>query len=79
MNNESLAYMGHYGEILAGFHQLHVDCEPVKHRRFFDMPEHTYFVKHGLERVEEFLNEYPPIGQSKCFIHGDFHYANILW
>jgi len=78
-NLESLKYMKTYGHTHAMFHGLEISCDKVKHRRFFDVPQHDYFSKHGLEQAEEYLLKSVPSGQAECFMHGDFHYANILW
>ena len=78
-NFESMDYLYHYGETLGLFHQSNISAKPVKHRRFFEIPDNEYFSKHGLEDVGEFLNSNKPQNCSKCFVHGDFHYANILW
>ncbi len=78
-NMLSLEYMKRYGNALAMIHELDVQCDAVKHRRFFDIPRKDYFEKHGLQFVEGFLHEASHEGHTECFVHGDFHYANILW
>lgn len=78
-NLESLNYMKKYGAMLAKFHHLKISCNDVKHRSFFDIPKSNYFKKIDLVYVEDFLKNCPPKNKSKCFVHGDFHYANILW
>lgn len=76
---EALAYMGPYGAALAQLHSLEIPWPDVKRRRFFGLPEPAYLAEHGLEGYAAFLAAHPPEGESRCFIHGDFHYANILW
>lgn len=75
----ALRYMAPYGAELAGIHALAVPWEPVKHRRFFDRPGPEHIRKYGLEDMAALLDRCSPAGQSRCFVHGDFHYANILW
>jgi len=75
----SLAYMKAYGRTLATLHGWRIACEKVKHRDYFDIPGEAYFKEQGLERVGEFLMRNPPEGETACFVHGDFHYANVLW
>lgn len=75
----SLDFMGTYGRTLAMFHSLDIPCEPVKHRPFFDIAESGYFDRYGLGAWERFLRRSTPDGCSECFVHGDFHYANVLW
>jgi len=75
----SLQYMQHYGYTLAALHGIKRACKRVKHRKFFDLPDSDYCRKHLLSDAETFLRKYKPKNQSECFVHGDFHYANILW
>ena len=77
--SEALEYMEPYGAALARLHSLEIPWDGVKHRRFFDLPRPDYLEKHRLTEFAEFLSSHPPEGESRCFIHGDFHYANILW
>ncbi len=77
--NEALDYMAPYGAALAQLHSLTLPWTDVKHRRFFDLPQPDYLAKHQLEKYAAFLSNHPPEGESRCFVHGDFHYANILW
>lgn len=76
---ESMHYMKAYGEVLAKFHGLKIEAEAVKHRRFFDLPPHDYFEKYQLEVLEDYLQTHQPTEVTKCFVHGDCHYANMLW
>lgn len=76
---ESLRYMEPYGRALARLHALPFDCAPVAHRRFFDAPAPECLNAFGLACVGEWLEAHGPVGASRCFVHGDFHYANLLW
>ncbi|MDE7261404.1 MAG: aminoglycoside phosphotransferase family protein [Oscillospiraceae bacterium] len=76
---EALEYMEPYGAALAQLHSLAFPWTGVKHRRFFDLPQPEYLEEHRLTAFADFLASHPPEGESRCFIHGDFHYANILW
>ncbi len=75
----ALGYMEPYGAELARIHGLDMPWRPVKHRRFFDRPGPEHIRKYGLTDLAALLDGCPPAGESCCFIHGDFHYANILW
>ena len=75
---ESLAYMEEYGRTLAEIHRIKIDAAPVKERRFFSVPSDEILEKTGLLFLKEFYKN-PPKEEKKCFCHGDFHYANILW
>jgi aminoglycoside phosphotransferase (APT) family kinase protein len=73
---ESMDYMANYGKLLAQIHELQMDCEPVKTRVF--TIDHEFYHTNGFEYVEEYLLN-TKRNDSYCFIHGDCHYANILW
>lgn len=75
-NMESLKYMEAYGELMAKIHNVKIKSEPVKPRNF-TLP-HEFYVDNKLEYIEQYLLE-TKIEDTKCFIHGDCHYANILW
>ena len=78
-NNEhldSINYMSTYGELLAKIHNVKIKCDPVIKRDF--KLEHEFYVKNNLVYIEEFLLK-AKRNDSYSFIHGDCHYANILW
>ena len=75
-NMESLRYMEVYGELLAKIHNVKIHSKPVKIRNF--SLSHEFYVHNELEYIEHYLLE-TKIKDTKCFIHGDCHYANILW
>lgn len=66
-----------FGQSLAEIHALEVDFDPVVERRFHRPPDAGE--DPFLSEVFEWLSENTPKGVSKCFIHGDHHFANILW
>lgn len=77
-NMDSLSYLEEYGAALAMIHQMPIHAGDVSDRRFFHAPTQEMLERSNLS----FLNDYfakPPAKQTKCFCHGDFHYANILW
>jgi aminoglycoside phosphotransferase (APT) family kinase protein len=76
LNMESIKYMEDYGKLLAKIHNIQVDSFPVKDREFV-LP-HEFYVENKLEYVEKYLFE-TKVKDTRCFIHGDCHYANILW
>ncbi len=75
-NMESLKYMEAYGELLAQIHNVEMESPPIKPRDFI-LPK-EFYVNNKLEYIEAYLME-TKIQDTKCFIHGDCHYANILW
>ena len=77
-NLESLAYMEEYGRTLAEIHSIKIEANPVKERRFFSAPSDEVLEKAGVLFLKDFYKN-PPKEEKKCFCHGDFHYANILW
>ena len=78
-DKSSVEYMFEYGKTLAQIHMSKVNCSPVEHRKFFDIPSVEYFAEHNIEFMQDFLFIKRPELINKCFCHGDFHYANILW
>ena len=75
---ESLLYLEEYGAALARIHQLNIQAERVKDRKFFHAPPDA--VLEALE-FENLKGLFPSAEEpaNTCFCHGDFHYANILW
>lgn len=75
----SAEYMYEYGQTLARLHGVKGAFQPVKDRRFFHAPERDFFQKNDLCYVYDYLTNNRPYEVNRCFCHGDFHYANILW
>lgn len=78
-NLVSLDYMFEYGQTLAKLHSVRKAFGEVKDRRFFHIPDKSCLTDLGLEYVYEYLVRARPAQTNRCFCHGDFHYANILW
>ena len=78
-NQASLDYLYEYGQTLAKLHAQKGTFPDVKDRRFFHIPEIQFFAELGIEFVFDYLTSNQPQIINKCFCHGDFHYANILW
>ena len=77
---QSMDYLSSYGKMLAILHNTTGQFSPVKDRKFFHIPSVEYFQQNNLSLdVRNFLVENQPQTINKCFCHGDFHYANILW
>jgi len=75
----SMEYLYEYGQTLALLHKTEGSFPDVKDRSYFHIPPPEHFEKHGLEFVYEYLIKHQPKEIHRCFCHGDFHYANILW
>ena len=78
-NEKSIDYMYEYGKTLGQIHSTIINCEKVSHRKFFDLPSVDFLKEHDIDFVYEYLKANKPKQVFKCFCHGDFHYANILW
>jgi len=78
-NQASLDYLYEYGQALAKLHAQEGIFPEVKDRRFFHIPDRHYFSEFDAEFVYDYLVSNQPRTIHKCFCHGDFHYANILW
>lgn len=79
LNQESLAYMEEYGRTLAFLHQQQGAFPSAPRRKFHDIPEQEQFDRIGFPHVYHWLISHQPKKINYCFVHGDFHYANILW
>lgn len=78
-SHSSYGYMYEYGQTLAKLHGTVGEFNAVKDRRFYHIPDRKHFETSALEFVYEYLIANQPGEINKCFCHGDFHYANILW
>ncbi len=76
---KSLSYMKAYGQMLALLHQIEGNFNNAPQRRFHELPKKEYFREIDLNTVYNWLIKNKPTHVNKCFIHGDFHYANVLW
>lgn len=75
----SLDYLYRYGQMLARLHSARGNFSQMKDRRFFHVPDEKHLRDSGLAFVYEFLVSHRPEMVNRCFCHGDFHYANLLW
>lgn len=75
----SMEYLYEYGQTLAKLHQITGQFSEVKDRSYFHIPAPERLEAQGLRFVYEYLVENQPKEIDRCFCHGDFHYANILW
>lgn len=79
-NNELLNYLKTYGETLAKIHLINGEFIHVKDRKFFHIPSKEYFEKQNIDiEIYNYLVSSKPKEINYCFVHGDFHYANVLW
>ena len=79
-NHELLNYLKTYGETLAKIHLINGEFNHVKDRKFFHIPSKEYFEKQNINiEVYNYLVSSKPKEINYCFVHGDFHYANVLW
>lgn len=78
-NISSLDFLELYGEKLASIHRLDIKCNEVEDRSFFHLPSVEYCKEYSLEVFREYLEKNKPNVINKCFVHGDMHYANVLW
>ncbi|WP_066505582.1 aminoglycoside phosphotransferase family protein [Abyssisolibacter fermentans] len=76
---KSLNYMPVFGASLSKIHQLDIKWEQVKKRKFHELPSKEFYEKYELIEAYSWLKENEPINKDLTFIHGDHHYANLLW
>ena len=74
----SLSYLEEYGAALANIHQMDVQAERVKDRKFFHAPPDALLEALKLDDLKGLFPSTESDAHT-CFCHGDFHYANILW
>ncbi|MGL4772291.1 MAG: aminoglycoside phosphotransferase family protein [Clostridium sp.] len=79
IDNKSYEYMYEFGKNLALIHSIKGDFPNVIHRSFFDIPPIDFCIEHDFLDAFNFLVSNKPSLINECFVHGDFHYANILW
>ena len=72
-------YLVKQADLLSQYHNTRIKWAPVKDRRFFHIPDKDYCEKYSLDSVRDFLTSHIPQNHTNCFVHGDFHYANMLW
>ena len=77
-------YLKKYGEELSIIHSIpYNEFGFAKQRVINDIPKidnyPTLNNQKELKVYLDYLSNNKPIGDEQCFIHGDFHYANILW
>ena len=75
-------YLLNYGKELAIIHSIPSDkFKDAKQRIINDIPQEVHYKTFDsfIVKYIAFLKETKPIFKFDCFIHGDFHYANILW
>lgn len=80
--NENLAsmdYLYEYGQTLAKLHKTQGQFPDVKDRSYFHIRPLEQLEERGLQFIHPYLVEHQPREINRCFCHGDFHYANILW
>lgn len=76
---ESMAYLYEYGRTLSLLHAVQKNFAPVKDRRFFHIPDRKLLEGTPIAFVPNHLKNHQPKAVCRCFCHGDFHYANLLW
>lgn len=80
--NKRKKYLLRYGNELAKIHNINSSYFlPAKQRIINDIPNSRDYknMDSYISKLLKFLNMKKPIIDKKTFIHGDFHYANILW
>lgn len=77
-NMESMTYLAEYGGALAKLHQTRILTGDIAVRRFHRPPDREMLERSGLLYLEDWFAK-APAGGVRCFCHGDFHYANVLW
>lgn len=76
---KSLMYMKKFGESLGKIHSLNIQWKQAKMRRFHGCLPLEKITEDRILKIANWLNNNEPKEKEKVFIHGDHHYANLLW
>lgn len=69
-----------YGRMLSLIHAIKPNCDKIKIRKINDIPDYEIWKKYPiLKKYIDWLEKNIIEMNYKTFIHGDFHYANILY
>lgn len=77
--HNSMDYMYNYGALLAKIHSLSIDSEKAKQRKINDIIEININEYKELEKFYNYLIKNKIEKNYNTFIHGDFHYGNLLF
>lgn len=72
-------YLYKFGESLGKIHQLHLNADPAPNRRFHKYLKPNVIEEYQLTPYQQWLEKHVPTSKEQTFIHGDHHYANLLW
>lgn len=76
---QSEYYAHKFGESLGQIHNLKLNWKPVKKRRFHEYLEINALNDKRFAELDGALKRTQPENKEHIFIHGDHHYANVLW
>ncbi|MEJ6952178.1 phosphotransferase family protein [Natronospora cellulosivora (SeqCode)] len=79
IKKNSLIYMEQFGAVLAKIHSARLTWKEVKTRRFHKNIDTSMLTDKVSLDVSKWLEENKPSKKDKVFVHGDYHYANLLW
>lgn len=81
-NESKKEYLTKYGEELAVIHKIdNIYFEKAKQRIINDYPKTTNYkyIPLAIKKYINYLKNNKPLINYNTFIHGDFHYGNLLW
>ncbi len=83
-NNTTLTsfdFLKQYGRQLSEIHLLEISANMATQRKINDFPKIEHYKKFDSweQNIVDFLIKTKPEIKMDIFIHGDFHYGNILW
>lgn len=82
LNADKNKYLYVYGQTLGKIHKLNINWKRAKIRDVNDYPSteiYSELSKWELKIIDYLKKKKPKIIEFDTFIHGDFHYGNILW
>ena len=77
--DRALAHFNEFGRSLGRIHALKIPWRPVRERRFHRFLRDAILEDDRFCPADRWLRENEPSRKEEIFIHGDHHYANVLW
>ncbi len=77
--DRALVHFDEFGQSLGRIHDLKLSWRPVRERRFHRFLNDEILQDDRFHAADRWLRENEPCQKEEIFIHGDHHYANVLW
>jgi aminoglycoside phosphotransferase (APT) family kinase protein len=78
-SDRALLYFRKFGESLGKIHSMDIPWQRVKERRFHHFLSEEIMEDNRFRSADQWLRANEPADRKQIFVHGDHHYANLLW